>query len=325
MISTTNLNLAAMALVMILSRANAHLEINLVAGTHVKIPEQYKNQAGKDQTNILCRTAVVKANQQGRNPNDPYPGATCHGIPMLQDPKRLATLTAGGEFQWGIDKNKLGSGHDGGHCSWWVSDGVNQKKWYKFKDQIDCTDKEIAGVQPSKIRIPENLPLACKDACTLLWMWSPLHTGKCEIYSNCFDVKIAGVKGGIEEDYPMESEFKCLRANTATHKTATFGKFISVASDGAITLEQVDPGDQTCYQYTVRAGDDIREVRAKFDISAKDLYAKNSLGMTNEDTLPAAGKKLTIAGCDGTVAVVSTAGSLYVSAAVVLTIFMLSF
>lgn len=322
--SKTSLHLIAMALAML--SATAHREINLVAGESVQIPEKDKTLETSDKKTILCRTAVVTGTQAGRDPNKPFPGAVCHNEKMLEGDK-LATLTAGGEFTWGILADKLGSGHDGGHCSWWVSDGTDQKKWYKFNDDIDCTKNEKVGDQPGKVKIPKNLPLSCKDACTIMWLWSPLHTAKCEIYSNCFDVKINGVAGGIEDNYPMKTApFDCIRVNPETHKTSAFGQFINVGDDGSMSLEKVVDGDPKCYQYTVRSGDALDEVRAKFDFSADDLYQKNKKVMKDADTLPAVGTKLVIAGCDktpkpetpGPDGSVAAAGSTYVSALTVL-------
>jgi len=312
--SKTSLHLIAMALAML--SVTAHLEINLVAGNSVQIPEKDKNLQTGDKKTILCRTAVITGTQLGRDPNDPTLGATCHNKKMLGGDK-LATLTAGGEFTWGILADKMGSGHDGGHCSWWVSDGTNQTKWYKFNDDLDCTKNEKLGDQPGKVKIPKNLPLSCKDACTIMWLWSPLHTAKCEIYSNCFDVKINGVEGGIKDNYPMKTApFTCIRVNPETHKTSAFGQYINVADDGTFTLEKVVDGDQDCYQYTVRDGDSIEEVRAKFDFSSEDLYKNNQNVMTDAETLPKTGTKLTIVGCD--VGAVGAAGSTYVSVFTVL-------
>lgn len=289
--------MAVVALTGMISRATAHLEVNIVTGPFAAAPVQHNTPVGKD-PKILCRTAIVAGDQLGRNPNDPSAGHVCHGKPMLTDPDKLATLTAGGDFQWEVLKERLGSGHDGGHCSWWVSAGTDQTKWYKFMDDIDCTANIQAGIQGTKVRILKELPKSCTKGCTLNWLWSPLHTGKCEIYSNCFDVKINGAEGGIEENYPMKSApFECIRPNTDTHKTSAFGRFINVHSDDTVELEQVIDGDQNCYQYTVRNGDIIDQVRAKFDISVDELYLQNVDVMPSKTTLPTNGTKLTIAGC----------------------------
>merc|ERR1711939_240357 len=186
-----------------------------------------------------------------------------------------------------------------GHCAWFVSDGVDQTKWYKFHDAIDCTNEAQGGDQPDKVKIPVNLPTSCQEACTLLWLWSPLHTANCEIYSNCFDVKIEGVQGGIEDNYPtLSSPFECIRVNTETHKTSSFGRFINTDPENAeIKLEKVVDGDQSCYQYTVRAGDNLDSIRAKFDYTVEELYNRNLDTMPREDVLPPPGTKLVIAGC----------------------------
>lgn len=300
----------------VFSSVTAHLEVNLVAGTSLKVPE---NDKSRNEKAILCRTAIATGSQRGIQPNDPSPGAVCHNFPMITDANRLATLTAGGEFTWGIDDKKLGSGHDGGHCSWWVSDGTDQTKWYKFNDDLDCTANAKAGDQPGKVKIPKNLPVSCKSACTIMWLWSPLHSGNCEVYSNCFDVKIDGVIGGIQDDYPMKTTpFKCIRANTETHKTSSFGRFIDVSQDGSITLEKVVDGDQDCYEYTVRDGDSVALVGQKFDLSAKQLYDRNPLVMQSADSLPSTGTKLTIVGCGVDIPAASDAKSLYISLAAVL-------
>lgn len=301
---------------LVVSSVTAHLEINLVAGPSVKVPEQDKDRGDKT---ILSRTAIATGTNKGIQPNDPSIGAACHNSKMLTDPNRFATLTAGGEFTWGIAEKKLGSGHDGGHCSWWVSDGTDQTKWYKFNDDLDCTANATFGIQPRKVKIPKNLPASCKTACTIMWLWAPLHSGACEIYSDCFDVKITGVTGGIKDDYPAKSvPFECIRVNTETHKTSAFGKFINVAQDGSITMEKVVDGDQNCYQYAVRRGDSVDSVRQKFDLTKKQLFDQNKLVMNDQDTLPSTGTKLTISGCvtgDGgkDMAIASGSESLYLS------------
>jgi len=279
--------------------ATAHLEINLVAGPSAKISAADQSRDGSDKNIILGRTSVSKGNQEGRDPNKPNRGDVCHGLEMLTGDK-LATLTAGGEFQWGILPHKYGSGHDGGHCSWWVSNGTDQKTWFKFMDDLDCTATANPGPQPGKVKIPENLPLSCKDACTIMWLWSPLHAANCEIYSNCFDVKIEGVKGGIKDGgYPTKTPpFNCIRVNPVTHKTSAFGKYINVVNDSKVTFETVVDGNQDCYQYTVRAGDVLQGVLAKFDFSADELYIRNKKIMSGPHTLPVAGTKLNIAGCE---------------------------
>lgn len=312
-----NLTLAAMAL-MILSTA-AHLEINLVAGDYAQLSNNAASIAGSDKT-ISSRTSIATGTLEGSAPNKPNVGDTCHGELMLTG-DRLATLTAGGEVTWGILEKNLGSGHDGGHCSWWVSTGVDQIVWYKFADGIDCTNNAYAGDQPDTVKIPTNLPLACAEACTLMWLWAPLHSASCEIYSNCFDVKIEGVEGGIEDDYPMiKAPFTCIRPNTESHKTSSFGRFINVDDGGDITLEKVVDGDPNCYQYTVREGDELAAIRAKFDISAEELHSKNLGVMANEDVLAPAGTKLIITGCgtDPQFIVVVSAGSKYMPVLTVL-------
>merc|ERR1712048_1150657 len=126
-----------------------------------------------------------------------------------------------------------------------------------------------------------------------------MGTANCEIYSNCFDVKINGVTGGIQDDYPMKTApFKCIRVNPKTHMTSSFGQYINVGDDGKMSLDEVVDGDQDCYEYTVRIGDSLEEVRAKFDFSAEDLFSRNKNVMTDADKLPKAGTKLVIAGCE---------------------------
>lgn len=314
------LTLSTLALCVI--STTAHLEINLVAGPDLKISAADESRGG-DKSIILGRTSVTEGNQNGRDPNVPEVGAVCHGHPMLAGDK-LATLTAGGEFEWGIAKEKVGSGHDGGHCSWWVSDGTDQTTWFKFMDDLDCTNFTNYGTQPGKITVKKNLPLSCEDACTIMWLWAPLHAAECEIYSNCFDVKIEGVQGGIESgSYPKKNPpFECIRVNPETHKTSSFGKFINVGSNGIISFETVVDGDQDCYQYTVRQGDNLQEMLAKFDFDADDLYSRNKKIMASKDALPAVGTKLTIAGCEAKApkpdSLANTAGSICLSSLITL-------
>merc|ERR1712224_520590 len=178
--------------------------------------------------------------------------------------------------------------------------GTDQTKWYKFKDDIDCTANAKVGPQPGKIKIPTFLPLGCKTGCTLMWLWSAWHSAVCEIYSNCFDVKIEGVTGGIQDNYPMkQAPFKCIRVNPKTHKTPSFGRYIDVASDGSVTLETVVGDDPKCYKYVVQDGDIMDVVLGKLGpLTAEDIYKKNTDVMKDKNTLPAVGTKLVIEGCE---------------------------
>merc|ERR1712157_509894 len=237
--------------------------------------------------------------------------------------------------------DKLGYGHDGGHCSWWVSDGPDQTKWYKFQDDLDCTagvENSKGGIQPSKLKIPTNLPTKCKDSCTINWLWASLHASNCEIYSNCFDVKITGVVGVIEEDYPMKrAPFTCIRPNSNTHKTSAFGRFINVAPDGTVSLEKVVDGDPDCFQYIVKKDDRLDSYTAsdgkkvvgvltKFDITEQELYAKNEELMVDLNTLPAVGTKLTIFGdCDATKKASDAMGLVLASGSMILGVLSLAF
>jgi len=79
-------------------------------------------------------------------------------------------------------------------------------------------------------------------------------------------------------------------------------------------------GDQDCYQYTVRQGDNLQEMLAKFDFDADDLYSRNKKIMASKDALPPVGTKLTIAGCEAKAPKtdVNTAGSICLSSLITL-------
>ena len=77
-----------------------------------------------------------------------------------------------------------GAAHGGGHCSMIVS--VDEKTWYKIGDYKDCTLKGSL-----QFTMPKGVPQECSgDAgCTFGWLWTPIFSGTCEIYMNCYHLK----------------------------------------------------------------------------------------------------------------------------------------
>ena len=51
---------------------------------------------------------------------------------------------------------------------------------------------------------PEDVLEVCatQSGCVLGWWWTPVLSGACETYSNCWDVKIEGAKEASKEKRP---------------------------------------------------------------------------------------------------------------------------
>ena len=122
-------------------------------------------------------------------------GRACHGTTKGNP---VATLAAGTSV---TATTSNGAGHNGGQCAWFLS--TDQKTWYKISEVADCTGTSADG-QRFDVTPPTNAPAACASdtGCILGWFWSPVSSGACETYSNCFDVKITGATGGMETTVP---------------------------------------------------------------------------------------------------------------------------
>ena len=247
--------------------------------------------------------AKATINDRYRNPNDPSPGVACHGIAATGTP--AFTFNVGEKVE---GKTTFGAGHGGGHCVWAVS--TDQETWYKIQEEVDCTDQSTAG-QTHSFTVPEELLGACSSGtgCVLGWFWTPLLSGTCETYSNCWDVKIEGAKSGIES---KASKFsapigQCVRVDTATHFTTHFGPLLSGGgsggggppADGKLP-DGIGTDKNDCFTYTVKSGDTLGEIADLFDVPGgyMTIYNANEDILTSPDSI-VPGQQLLIpgAGC----------------------------
>jgi LysM repeat protein len=202
--------------------------------------------------------------------NDAYRNPTakaCHG-------------TAAGGLQLTVDANTkvsakttFGAGHDGGHCAWFISE--DQKTWYKLNDKLDCT--KGGQNQPHDVTIPANVPVSCGTKCILGWFWTPRSSGGCEIYSDCFDIKVVGAAGGIEATAPSITDPLTCKRIDGTGATTIYGPLM-ISNDGSVpagsggTAAPAPGPDDTsvesdgCTKYTVKAGDTLSAIATRFDI-----------------------------------------------------------
>jgi len=218
--------------------------------------------------------------------------ASCHGT-SPQAPKY-------GDFKAGDTVPGLmtyGAAHGGGHCAWMVSE--DQQTWYKLNDKLDCT---TAGTHD--VVLPTNLPTSCGTRCTLGWFWTPALSGGCEIYHNCFDVKVTGTTGGIETaagtvKYVPGSSPTCTRID-GTGKTPIYGTWIGPDGAGAgggggsvapaptnkPAAKPTDAGTDVgktdlvngCLTYTVVSGDTLDKIKANHDLNDWDILAEINSG-----------------------------------------------
>lgn len=154
-----------------------------------------------------------------------YPnGGHCHGVL----PQAATTTFAVG------DTVKLtmssGAAHNGGHCALFLArKSDSEEKWYKQMDFIDCT---TAGEMDWTIQAA-LVPADCGTAgCGLIWVWTPTSSGGCEIYMNCFDIKISGNNGGADPPQALSitKNPACQRVD-AQKKTASYGTFCGKSED----------------------------------------------------------------------------------------------
>lgn len=277
-------------------------------------------------------------NDQYRNPNHPSPGTACHGQAMGTGP--VTTLTAGTAVQ---GTTVAGAGHGGGHCAWFVS--PDQVNWYKINDAVDCTSESRDG-QRHDFVVPTNAPKQCADGCVLGWFWSPMLSGTCELYSNCWDVVIPGANGGIESSGAAKIRTpitNCVRPHTTTHLTPMLDDTGDVAPPTDTTLppgvaapEESDNAE-SCFTYTVRDGDTLGAIAATFeadfdsDFSAFDpsylaIFEANKDTMTDPNKIeigqvlkiPPCGTKSNGASAVAATSAASAAGAFAAAAAAVL-------
>lgn len=204
-------------------------------------------------------------------PNDPAAGVPCHGLPASGAP--VATLTPGATVK---ATTSYGAGHGGGHCAWYISTKA-QTTWYKISETADCTSQSVDG-QRDDFVVPSNAPAECATAggCVLGWMWSPLLSGSCETYTNCWDVSIPGATGGMETSAPAITTpiAPCMRVDPVTHLTPMFGAAVGANANAnanannpiSSQVNQPDPG-YDCQTYTVKSGDTLSAIAALYDVT----------------------------------------------------------
>ena len=118
----------------------------------------------------------------------------CTGIPKIEVQK---TVAAGDVIE---GKMSGGAAHGGGHCSMIVS--VDEKTWYKIGDYKDCTTKGSL-----QFTMPKGVPRECSgDAgCTFGWLWTPIFSGTCEIYMNCYHLKARVVCAAVHHSQSSQT------------------------------------------------------------------------------------------------------------------------
>ncbi|KAF9578774.1 hypothetical protein BGW38_005265 [Lunasporangiospora selenospora] len=87
----------------------------------------------------------------------------------------------------------VGASHGGGHCQWALSYD-NGKTWVVVKTMLrDCLKGISGGAAYSvPVKIPSTAP---SGKAIFMWLWNNA-IGNRELYSNCADIEIKGVKGG---------------------------------------------------------------------------------------------------------------------------------
>lgn len=230
----------------------------------------------------------------GDNYRSPDLTATCHASTPGTN---RATIVAGVNQ---IGKMTYGAAHGGGHCTWMISE--DEKTWYKINDKVDCTT-----IGTHDLVVPANVPASCETTgCTLGWFWTPRLSGGCEIYHNCFDVKVTGATGGIESaattiKYTPGATPTCTRVNTAG-QTPIYGTFIGPggqqgggAANPTAAATPTQAGNAPaptmsglvngCLNYTVVPGDTLTKIAAMFDIEWALLVDVNPSLDANPDLI----------------------------------------
>lgn len=166
----------------------------------------------------LAGVAAREKAKNGDNYRSPHGTKICQGTPKISPQK---TVKVGDTIQ---GKMSGGAAHGGGQCSMLVS--VDEKTWFKIGDYKDCTTK--GGLS---FTMPKGVPKACSGTagCTLGWLWTPMLSGTCEIYMNCYNLVVEGAMGGIEklENRKLQMPLgNCVRPNSKTKMTTMFGPII---------------------------------------------------------------------------------------------------
>lgn len=202
-----------------------------------------------------------------------------------------------------------GAGHGGGHCAWFVS--ADQLTWYKINDKIDCTpatQPTLPGGGTHDLVLPANLPAACDENCVLGWFWSPRFSGGCEVYHDCFDIKVTGRTGTPGTDMVQittaaDALFPggaCTRVNGAGI-TPMFGAMV-----GAGTPPTTDGNPSTptsCVPYTTKADDTVSKIATSEGKTADAILAINPQltgeGKTVDTIITPSAQKITLPPCSG--------------------------
>ena len=110
---------------------------------------------------------------------------------------------------------------------------------------------------------------------------SPVSSGACEVYTNCFDITIAGATGGLETTAAKFTApiSPCVRVSPSTHFTTMFGPMItdSGGNDGGGGGGNAGDGSggagggnapppSNCMTHVVVSGDTLTRIAIEYDI-----------------------------------------------------------
>ena len=126
------------------------------------------------------------AKWQQNEPMVPMHPQTCHGLASTSVHTRNS-FSAGDSLN--IDLYGTAS-HAGGHCAFWYS--TDDRRFNKIMDMKDCT----LNTGSIRVTLPSTMPTQCRTKCTFAWTWVPVNSAVCEIYMNCADISVSGVRGG---------------------------------------------------------------------------------------------------------------------------------
>jgi nucleoid-associated protein YgaU len=187
---------------------------------------------------------------------------------------------------------------------WTIS--TDDTTYYKFQDEVDLTAGAASG---GSFVVPSNAPSACAAAgCTLSWFWTPVSSGGCEVYQNCFNVKITGAAGGMESSAPSISTnptnpiiSNCVRVDPTTHLTPHFAGLSDEGTEGGESAGPV-PGQEVegdCVTYTVQSGDTLSAIADTYDVDGgyQAIFEANKDVLVSADSIEI-GMKLVIPGSD---------------------------
>lgn len=185
--------------------------------------------------------------------------ASCHSTSAGGS---VATVAAGDTISGTMTD---GAAHGGGHCAWMIS--ADQTTWHKINDKVHCTTEGTHDLV-----VPGAMPVDCSAGCVLGWFWTPMLSGGCEIYHNCFDITVTGTTVGTWSDpgpYTPGASPTCSYPDS-TGLAPQYGAWVGPDGRKGGAAGTAPPVTDTevkgCITHTVISGDTLTIIGEAYDV-----------------------------------------------------------